>query len=521
MNRGTVNRLAAIAAALLAAPQAAHGGGLFAGEAGAQAQARAGAFVAKADDATALMHNPAGLVKARRYEVYLGVNLTSFDQSFQRAGTYPDHVDGAPYDHTHAYEGQAFGRVENEGSVQPIPMIAATQRFGRFALGEGLFAPSAYPNRDYTRYEPAAGNLDAGPAPQRYDVVKQESLMAFPSIAGAYRVLPGLDVGLRVSWGFGGLKAKSYTWGFENTEENVDKDAVFDVDVSDAFLSSFADFAPVFGAGVLYRPTDSIEIGFAYSSEVNMQATGTGTADLGPQLGIPVGMTFEESYIEPLQPEDRPACQPGKIGTVGALYSCLDLKVPQYATLAGRWILRDGRGAERADVELDVRWEDWSAASDITVVVDGKDKATNFTLNPAIIRHGFEDVYSVRLGGHYRLDLGAGALDLMAGVAYDTAAAPDSWQRLDMDGAARTTFAGGVAWVGRSFRVDVGGALILEGDRDVTQVTLSDTGPVALREQPDPVQPLVDPSGQVYDPINNGRFESGYVMGAIGISGWF
>src|SRR5204863_8741242 len=60
----------------------ARAGGLFAGDAGAQAQERAGAFAAKADDPSALMHNPAGLVKAKRYEVYIGANVVGYSQSF-------------------------------------------------------------------------------------------------------------------------------------------------------------------------------------------------------------------------------------------------------------------------------------------------------------------------------------------------------------------------------------------------------------------------------------------------------
>ena len=45
---------------------------------GSAAQPRAGAFVAKADDPSAVHHNPAGLAKQRGTVVQIGFNLVSF-----------------------------------------------------------------------------------------------------------------------------------------------------------------------------------------------------------------------------------------------------------------------------------------------------------------------------------------------------------------------------------------------------------------------------------------------------------
>ncbi len=55
----------------------------------------------------------------------------------------------------------------------------------------------------------------------------------------------------------------------------------------------------------------------------------------------------------------------------GALSVCVDFTLPQTATAGVRKAWRDARGHEWADVELDVRWEDWSAGSDTRVALDG------------------------------------------------------------------------------------------------------------------------------------------------------
>ena len=83
-----MKRLVFCVAAILAAPVAASAGGLFVPGYGSQAQPRAGAFVAKADDASALYYNPAGLAWQKGTSLHLGMNFIDFDQTYQRAGVY-------------------------------------------------------------------------------------------------------------------------------------------------------------------------------------------------------------------------------------------------------------------------------------------------------------------------------------------------------------------------------------------------------------------------------------------------
>ena len=514
----------ALAPALIA-PAAARAGGLLVPGVGPQAAGRAGAFVARADDASALAYNPAGLAGQVGTVILVGANFIDYDVSFQRDGAYePEDVpwSGDPYPEVSDASSPALGL----GGFQAVPMVAVSTDLGLqvagLRFGFGLVAPLAYPSRDFdTGYEFEEEGV--APPPQRYDVVSQEAAIALPSIAVSYGLGKALgigdtlDVGARFSWGVGSIKATTYVWGFINFDEAVSSDSVFSVDVSDRFI-------PVFATGALYRPTDNLEVGMSYTSQIDVRAKGTGTAQLGSSL------TDLGASIEPVDDVDA-ACDTG--GTAESLKACVNFGLPMTGTLGVRWVKRERVGTarvDRADAELDVVWENWSATPDYEVIVDGR--TILGALNTTYIRHGLRDTVSIRAGGSYVIDAGSGALALRAGAAYDTAAAREGWERVDLDGAARTTMMAGASWRTTRFQIDVAGGVVLEGTRDVgdgCNPSLLDRGcggtgadqPQADRTAPDPAQPLAGPLNQVQSPFNAGRYESGYVTFALGVSTWF
>ncbi len=522
MKRHGMALVGALAVLALAAP-AAWAGGLFVPGTGTQGQARAGAFVAKADDPSALYYNPAGFSKGTGTIIHIGINLVDYSLSFTRAGSYD-----ASGEEVLPYAGQAYDTVSDVskpavgvGGFQAVPLISVSTDLGMKNLpvrfGFGLMAPQAYPERSFA---PGYQFEETGtpPPPQRYDTVSQQAATIMPSVAVSYSVSDKLDVGVRGTWGIGSLKATSYVWGVRNYEEWVGYDAIFKVDVKDSFV-------PSFGIGGLYRPSDSFEVGFSYNSAMTIDAKGEGYASqLGAGLGIPGG---DPERILPVN--DFTNCAKG--GTDLRQKACIKLSLPMIATIGGRWILRDKKGGERADVELDVRWENWSAASDYEVVIDGKSFVTNRNLEKTIIRHGLQDVISVRLGGSYTIPVGANALTFRGGAAYDTAAAPTSWNRVDFDGAARTTLGTGLAFQTNKFRIDVGGGVVLEGDRTVATCnpTATDQGCSGTnsdasfgdRTAPDPAQPLQGPKNGTQSPFNGGDYSSGYILLSLGVTTWF
>ncbi len=531
-----MNRLVLVAALLLPAtavlllPATAWGGGIFVPGAGPQAQSRAGAFVAKADDPSALFHNPAGFAKTVGTVVYVGTNLVDFNLEFQRAGRYEDRGTGE------SYLGVDYPVVKDQsspkigiGGFQAIPIVAIATDFGMpdlpIRVGAGLFAPQGFPNREFPLSHDVQG-ADLAPGPQRYDVISQKAETVMPSIAVAYRPIDMLDIGVRVSAGVAKLKATAATWAIRNYEEWEQKDGIFEVDVTDSFV-------PAFGFGALFRPTDFLEFGASYHSALHIRATGTGTA----VLGSAADPTDPDAYIKPEDREQWIDCALG--GTVDALKACIDLDLPQFATVGARYILRGADGREKADIELDVRWENWGStdASDTQVRVDGKASTGDVAIKPTLLRHGFQDVWSVRLGGSYTIAAGGNDLNLRVGVAHDTKTSDVNFNRADIDGAPRTTFGLGAGYAfGGRYHVDVSGGVVVEPERRVAQCLPRDgpavgsercdggdlpLEPTRDRERPDPAQPLLDVNSAFESPYNAGIYNSGYWLLGVGFSASF
>ncbi len=496
---------------------------------GSQAQPRAGAFVAKADDPSAIFHNPAGLVKLSGTVIQLGINLINFSQSFQRAGNY-DQCTGAkcPAGGV-SYAGQAYEKVENQshgkfsiGDYAVVPLFSVASDLGLdlpFVFAAGIFAPVAgSPDREYSPEYVLGQDPTIAPPPGRYDIIRQEVAVILPSLALGYRVNSKWSVGARISWGFGSLKGATSTWGERNYEEWDGLDAVFEVDVKDNFV-------PAFGVGALYKPKDNLELGFNYRSAASVHASGTGTPTSGQGLLL--------GGQDPLSPKTQApyVCGPG--GDIVAFTTCVNIELPRMASVGARWFSEDSKGRERADIELDVQWENWSAASQTVNLVDAITPAAVEGLPPSVIRHGFKDVFSIRLGGSYTHAIGDNLLSIRAGLAHDTETAETSWTRLDQDGFARDTLALGTAFELPGWRFELSGGVVLEGSRTVDHggcnPTANDIGcngdgfetPVGRRDAPDPAQPTAFDRDQSQSPFNAGVYEQGYVFLGMGVTAWF
>jgi long-subunit fatty acid transport protein len=476
----------------------AHAGGLFVADQGAQGLARAGAFVVKASDPTAIYYNPSGMLNGPRgYQLYLSTNLLFYNQTFDRSGNYPSFSNEDP-----AYEGHEFPRVDNEALPQPIPFLAAVLRERDFALGAGFFAPHAFPGRDFASSIATAEGAKGAPSPVRYDILQQQAIIILPSLAASYRVHELIDIGVRAGWGMAFIKATQDTWALEhNLTENPGSDARFTIDVADHF-------APQGTVGVTVRPFSWLELAATYTSSLEVRAKGTGKVVLGETA-------LRAGDIEPNDIDVK--CATG--GVPGSLKACLNLNLPQMVATGARFIFRDAEGVEKADVELDVRWENWSAerVSDYQVFVDAE--STFGPVQETLIRHGLQDVWAVRLGGSYMLPIGRRSLELHGGVSYDSAAAADSWTREDLDAKSRVVVGTGVSYQLSKWRFEVSGAYVHEPDITVTQVDLENPNDPRKRAQPDPASPTIPPNDENQDhhPINNGTHKTRYIIGSLGV----
>ncbi len=502
---------------------AAQAGGLFVPGAGPTGQGRAGAFAAKADDPTAISYNAAGFAKLDGTQLYIGANYLRLALSFQREGSYePTGTDPAQ-----AYEGQAFPRVKNGddnligiGGFQVLPALALSTDLGHsewpLRFGIGLYSVQGSPSRSFES-ELRLPSGETAPAPQRYDVVSQEIVAAFPSILVAYSPRHDLDIGIRGTWGYAKMSGTKTVWTLRNYEESPAQDATFTLDgATDRFV-------PTVGVGALYRPHANVELALAWNSGASVRAKGEGSSVIGP--GSPFGDMVQ---VVP-RPDNEVECAKG--GAPGALKACVSIDLAQNATLGGRYIFRDGSGSEKADIELDLRWEDWSAANTSIVQVDGIIDITGGRLNAVANPHGFQDVLSTRLGGSYHLRGLGGEFEVRAGMAYDTKTAPKSWTRADQDGKARATFATGLGFARGRYRFDLGLGGVWEPTITVANTCKPPFGPsdedpgcdaqgmvaVGDRTAPDPAQPLFAGSAQKQSPFNAGIYKSSYVMFATGM----
>lgn len=520
---------------------AARAGGLLLPGSGAISTSRAGASVASVWGGDAIAINPAGLDIGHGTQITISAALIDYSLSFQRNGVYEatgrEDMNGnpAPLPWESQYVGQPYQEVHDEssppvglGPFQAVPVIAIASDLGGkipgLFVGAGLWAPNAYPTRkigdDYQIDDP-----NTPPPVSRYDIVKQEAAVILPTIAVAYRVMPKLDLGARFSWGIANVKAKVFLWGVpQNFQEYVGKESIFQLDAKDNFVPNFA-------FGVRFRPTPAIELGGVWSSQLEVHAKGTGVATPSADLnvgGVPVVLV----PLDATNPDPTKCSK--KQGTMQKLEACTNFALPMLAKIGGRYIFRDADGAERGDIELDTEWEHWGAdrVSNYEVIVDAE--AMNVQLKHTFIRHGWQDTFSVRLGGGYNFAVGPGLLTARGGLSYDTAAAKSGWERLDVDGAGRTMFAIGGGYKLPKWQVDAGLAYVYEGTRDVGRdppcnPTISNRGcsgsgeetPINDRIGPDPVNPIVELRAQNENPFNQGTYKSHYFLLALGVSTYF
>jgi long-subunit fatty acid transport protein len=540
MFRGsTVFAVAAFAAAVCLGNPA-DAGGMFLPGPGAITTSRAGAAVASADTGEAIAVNPAGLAKTSGITITLSAAAVDYAMTFQRRGTYDDipNID-LPY------EGQPYPLVEDGstaafgvGGFQPIPVIAVTTELGavpNLRLAVGTFTPNSYPFRQLCTRQPGGacekyehnGDPNVAPNPGRYDVVTREAVLFMPTLAASYRILPNLDVGARFGWGISSVKSSVHVWSAPgNVVEDVGGDGLLEVSGNDNFV-------PSYGAGFSFRPTPAIEIAGNYNSEVFIGAKGTAKTTLGPRSGS----SGLQVMVVPL-PDEFARCAPG--GQIGALKACVSAELPRSATLGGRYKFLGASGEERGDIELDVGWENWSssASSNYQVTIDSEivtEGGGGFSIKQNFVRHGFQDVFNARLGGSWRFAAGDNTVIARGGVGHDTAAAKPGWMRADVDGAARTTLTAGAGFRTQRFQIDAGFGVVLEGSNDnpgdcnpisslPQELGCNRDGaqdPIDQRQGPDPINPLVVPEQQLQAPINQGVFESRYLLLMLGATAWF
>ncbi len=445
---------------------------------GTEALGRGGAFVAKADDPTAIQYNPAGLAQQRGTRVLLDGHLVLSSYSFQRYGVFPDN----PKDAKTPWGGSPYPKVQDTGGPFFAPFIAATSDFGLdwLTAAVGVFGPSGVGNRTYPL------GVDGAPAASRYDLVQAKSLIALPTAALGVHLFDWLDVGAAVHFVYGSFSLTSTSFVDIATAAcpNVEYqpcDSVSRLDVSGT------GWAGTFGA--LVHASDNLSVGASVRTPVSIDASGTATvlqAPLGQSIPPPGNATFHTD-------------------------------LPLYARVGARYAFREPDGFETGDVEVDGTYESWQSAqlSGPRVHIDhlGPSGPAFDDINVLVV-HGYNDTYSIRAGGAYHTKLSIGGLSLRVGAYYDRSATAQNpgYTRLDFDTLDKIagTVGVGLRWHGLLF--NLGYAEIFEPDRTV-YAGEGQVRPIDGAQHGNPV----DANGAVLPPVNEGLYKGHTEMISFGV----
>jgi long-chain fatty acid transport protein len=376
--------------AIAATSSTARAGGLEVPDVGTKSLGRGSAFVARADDTSAMVYNPAGLWKSKGVNVQLGANLLNMNARFARRGS-DEWVcpTGAPEtcDPTVAFSGRVFDPANDPNSVTgsgstmggaafpevrrklPIsPMPTLFVNWGGvggvkgLSIGAGVFTPAAF---GFSAWD-ASG-------PQRYNLRSAQLLVVYPAFSIAYSVNRYFSFGATFVNGITQANFSLAARGVQGAEgpiaqkEDPYRDSEFQIDVRD--WSS-----PHGIVGVLSHPIDPLELGVSFRTPVIIKAKG--------QLGlVPSQELLDAGGADIVSP---------------ALV--FEQTLP--------WIVRAGARYihPRFDVEANYVFENWGRTGDGFLINFSDATAVNLPLQGTIplvdtlLPKYFRDVHSVRLG---------------------------------------------------------------------------------------------------------------------------
>jgi long-chain fatty acid transport protein len=424
----------------LTATREARAGGFELPDNGTEALGRGGAFVAKADDPTAIQYNPAGFARQRGTRLLLDGHFVMSSYQFQRYGAFPDNGrnpatpwGGTPYPLAHDTSGPFFA-----------PFLAASTDFGTLdwlTVAVGVFGPSGVGNRTFPV------GVEGAPAASRYDVVQTHSLIVLPTAAVGVKVFDWLDLGAAVHFVYGNFSLTSTSFvdlgdgaaGPCNNYEYQPCDSLSKLDLSGT------SWAGTFGA--MLHPSRTVTLGASVRTPISIDASGKANVLVSP-------------LKQPIPPAGN---------------ATFHTDLPAVYRVGGRLAFLDPDGFESGDVELDGTYETWSQAQGLGPQIHIDHLGPTGTAFDDIgiqVAHHYNDTFSVRAGGAYNTKLSFGVLSVRVGAYYDRSATADNpgYTRLDFDTLDKVagTVGLGLRWNGLQF--NLGYAEVFEPDRNVLPV---------------------------------------------------
>ncbi len=462
--------------------QNAYAGGFEVPDNGAQSVGRGNAFTAKADDLTALAHNPGALIKSKGANLLYSHNVVHAPQSFTRqvsnmpSKPLPNLPEGGRAD--------PFATQSNKTPWFALGgMLVGSYDFGleNWTFAAGVYGPSAAGHQEW--------DVNGG---QRWMLTKMDALMVFYSLAAAYGVPDKFGIGVTAQVVSQPSTEMSLVVDGDNGSQLAPYYKGSEIE-STLKLSAPPTFSAIVGGW--WRPVENIEIG-ASGRVIPVNLNGKGNFTIAT---TPTGAKFTEAQLTVLGSSAALQLVLPATAHVGIRYRGLDKAVE----LAEGETPTTKPRPERWDIELDFAYEAWSKLKDFNVDLEGEIQLfAKANAQDVVVAKRWKDTLSLRLGGSYNLP--TIPVGFMAGTFVESGAVPHNYENLDFPSYNRLGVNAGV-------KVKAGPVDIIAAYSHIFQETRTVDETYAKVFQQRPVAPC--PGGcKGYDgvPANAGTFTSSF-----------
>lgn len=381
---------------------AANSSAYYTADVGTRSLGRGGAFVAGADDYTAVHYNPAAFTRIDSGQFKFDFSGVQQTIVFDRADVGSD----------------VFDPVNNIGGAYPVPTVGIAQPFmeGRGAVAFGVYPP-------YTpmiEYDPDGA--------QRYNLIDSTVVEITVGPSAAFEVIPGLSVGagLNYRWLLVGQDLKITTLEGDDPTNDIR----FEMEARDPFTLSW-------NAGVMWEdPKEQrYAVGLSFVPAVNYQARGTLAADFSNHAFYESGQIVSETATDDdmLLVIDLPMQLKG-----GVLVRPTDKLEIELAGVYQKWDVIDDIVISDVDMEIDVDLLGTPAVVEVS--------------DDIVLPANYQNSWSARLGAEYDA---SDRFTVRAGGLYETSAIPTATSGVDLvDGNKAGYGLGGSVRLGRRWALD-------------------------------------------------------------------
>lgn len=391
----------------------AHAAGLEFPDVGTISTGRGGAYAAKPFDGMALTYNPAGFAYQKGLRITVDGKLSLQSVDFQAKGSSKtDKSDNSPF--------FSPGGVISYGLGPIGPLSGLT-----FAVGAG--GPSSFGRQNFPK-----------DGAQRYELIHSDFVLTYYSAAVAASFGKYLAAGVTMQLAHGSAKFSQATYSGETPGTDPQNDTISKVSITTGVI-------PTAVIGTTITPTENIAIGLSYRPHFEYSGTGTLNNTL------------------PKAAQDIGAKQIGND-------TKLSLNFPDVIRLGVQM-----QTTTALLLEANVVYEHWSVLDNITitpknVVIDKGIFGTQQTLSPVKLRKNYQDSFSVRVGGDYKLL--EGMLTLRAGYIYESSAISNKFVSVDFANWARHVASVGISVAAGPVFIDAAYAHHFIANQNVTNSSI-------------------------------------------------